>query len=165
MTVIVRRNQSITLPKITNLRLHLQPPGGYKETFHNFNYIQTRIPVRFSRCLRGRYIYHQMPYRHVRVDIFDLPIDVSSSSFPIQQFLSHRKICITAKVIASRNFTIKYYKTDAIKTTFGVALWQTSRMQKCTCNLARRHSDVQLLSTHTILLFCAFYCFPTSDVN
>ena len=114
----------------------------YDETYN------TRKPVGFSRCLRGRHICNQMPYRHIIVIIFDPPINVSSSSFSIQHFLSHGKICITAKVIASRNFTIKYYKTDVIKTTFGVALWQTSRMQKCTCNLARRHSDVQLLSTH-----------------
>ena len=100
--------------------------------------------------------YNQMPHCRIaiRVTVFDLAINVSSSSFSIQRFLSHRKICITAKVIASRNFTIKYYKTDAIKTTFGVALWQTSRMQKCTCNLARRHSDVQLLSTHYFIILC-----------
>ena len=53
MTVIVRRNQSITLPKIANLRLHLQPASVIKETFHNFNYIQTRVPRGHSSCSRG----------------------------------------------------------------------------------------------------------------
>ena len=42
----------------------------------------------------------------------------------------------------------KYYQTDVIKTTSNEALWPISRMQKRRCNLARRHSDVQLLSTH-----------------
>ena len=57
----------------------------------------------------------------------DCSMNTFSSLFPIRRFLFHRKIRLTARVIAFQNSPVKYDITYEIKTTM--------RMQTCTCNM------------------------------
>ena len=93
----------------------------------------------------------------IKFIIFDLPMNKFPSSFPIRHFqISHLKICVKAEVIAFRNSLLKYNQTYVIKTTISAALWQTARVQKCTCY--SRTPTIHDLQIST------FSFFPTSDI-
>ena len=102
------------------------------------------------------------------ITILDLSINLSSSSFSIQRFLSHRKICITAKVIVSRNFTIKYYKKTWSKQYLAS---HCGKLQEIECKNARAIlrfvTATCNYSVHTILVFELSFILLTytSDVN